>query len=249
MAVTVVQVSSASAAWTASFNCNPTLPSSSTTGNRIIALATHQQFDAPGATTISAAGYGADLLITQAFNRATAAVLDKSAAGAAETPTFTASNSGTAANSFGNMVLLEVAGLASSPFVLSDSGVNSGNGTALSVASAATLSEASGIAVVAISGTQSMAGGTWPPAGWTDIHSSLTGNYCAFAYVIFSTTAQLTAAMSITTGEQWAGALAIFAAPSGVNTGMTPSVGAETVTGGAPGVVPASNNVIAPLTA
>jgi len=143
MTVSVVQVSAALATWAAGFNCGPTLPSASTTGNRIIALWVHQQFDG-NSTTVAASGYAGDINFNEGHAQSSCGVMDKAAAGAAETPTLVASNTGTAPNSFGAAVLLEVSGLAaSSPFVSADSGFTGAQASSVSVSSSTLLMQCS----------------------------------------------------------------------------------------------------------
>lgn len=218
MTVAVVQVSAAAAAWAGGLNSAPTLPGNSTSGNRIILPWAHQQFD-NNSTAVAASGYTSRQSVNQAANIAAVGVLDKAAAGAAETPTAAATTAGASGSSFGASVLLEVSGLDSTaPYVAADSATASGITAAQSVSSGNPLSQASGIAIVAYSTNTSMAGGTWPPTNvaWVDIHSGLTSEY-AFAYFVFSSTAQLIAALTITSAAEWAGMIAIYKAASGTS--------------------------------
>jgi len=59
-----------------------------------------------------------------------------------------------------------------------------------------------------------MAGGSWPPSGWTNLFDQLSANYFAMAYQIVSSNAQLTAAMSITTATEWAASITVFTGAS-----------------------------------
>jgi hypothetical protein len=136
--------------------------------------------------------------------------------------------------------------------VSGDSGSVGARATSVSVSSANPLSESSGIAVVALAAYASMSGGTWPPTniGWVDVHSSLISDFAAFAYFIFSSSAQLIAAISgVAANTEMAICIGIFTTVNASNTGLTPPVGAVSLSGNAATAMPATNNVIASLTA
>jgi hypothetical protein len=217
VSIALVQQSAATATWSASYTASPTLPANSTANNVVLIPCQHAQFD-DNTTSYSASGYSATPPANQASAIVGAGLLYKVTTGGAETPTVNAITAGGAGDSYGTCGLAEFSGLnTSSPFVSADSNTATGVGTALSVSTGNPLSQASALIVAVYSGNGSLAGGTWPPAGWTNLWSNLAQGW-AFAFIIVASNAQVTAAMTITTALQWAASLTVFTAAAGAPT-------------------------------
>jgi hypothetical protein len=208
--IAVVQKSASSGGWTASFTASPTLPGNSTSGNLIILPWGHQQYD-NHSTTVAATGYTGANAVNQTSNVAAAGCIYKAAAGAAETPSVVATTSGVAGSSFGVTGMIEVSGLDPTPYVSADSNTATGSSTSLAISTSNPLSEGAAFIVVVYSSNTTMAGGTWPPAGWTDFLTNL-GNEYSSAYRIVASNAQISANMTISSAAQWASSITVWKA-------------------------------------
>lgn len=197
MAVALVQISGSKGAFAGGNTATPgALAAGATANNLLVAPYGHQQYDFDTAA-VTAPGFSpANSVI--ASDVTLAGCLYKIAAGAETGATFTNTTAGLPANSFGDVIIAEFSGLdAIAPYVAGDSNDGEGSGiTSLTVSSANPLSENAGVAIASFASDQSMVGGSWPPAGWNSLVDDLGGDQIAIAYLIFSSNAQLTAAIS-----------------------------------------------------
>ena len=187
-------------------------------GNLLVFPWSHLQFD-QFSTSMTVAGYSAAKVVNQASNISSTGLLYKVATGGETTATMNVVNGGTSANSFGQNYLAEFSGLdAATPYVVTDSNTATGVSQNLTVSSGNPLSQAAGVAVATFVGNNSLAGATIPPAGWTTIYADATTGETptVHAYLIYSSAAQLTAALgTATASSQWAATINIFKAASG----------------------------------
>lgn len=215
MSVLFVQTSTSVGSMAGTNTATPAMAAGATVNNLLILPYAHLQFDA-GTQTETAPGFTAANSIIGPSNAPLAGCLYKVAAGGETNATLTNTTSGTAANSFGDVVLAEFSGLANvSPYVSADSNTASGAAvTSLSVSSSNPLSQTSGLAVVCYADAQSLAGHTWPTAGgWISLDNDANANGCLIEYLIFSSNAQLTASLeTLNTAGNIAATITIFKA-------------------------------------
>ncbi len=181
-----------------------------TAGNLLVLGWGHQQFDS-NTVAMAATGYSSAGSINAPTPLSACGILYKVAAGGETNATANSTTAGAAGSSFGDALLAEFSGLSATPYVSADSATNQNNGTTLTVSSSNPLSESSGLAVASFAGNASLAGGTWPPAGWTSLLADPAGGNTNLAYLIFSSNAQLTASIgTISSGCRMVATLSIF---------------------------------------
>lgn len=214
MTVALVQISPV-ASWTGANTCTPTLSAGATANNLIVLPWSHEQFDG-NSVAQSSPGFSVATIINQSGDVTATGCLYKVAVGGETSAVITNTTAGSSTQSFGAANAVEFTGLDPNiPFVAADSNTAVQNaGTTLVVSSGNPLSESAGVAIATFSCPGSMAGGTAPPSGWTAINSDLAGGNVT-AYLIFASTAQLSASIgTITTANQMAASISIFKIPT-----------------------------------
>jgi hypothetical protein len=209
----VVQISAA-ASFGATDTAAPTL-SGVTSGNDLICIVMHQDYGNSSATftvvdSVGSTAYNNDIYVTGASGEVQVEIASNYAV-AAGSHTATVTASGNATQSFGAAVLIEVSGLQANG--LDKTASNSGNSSTPTTGTTSALAGTGELAIVAVSMGASMAGGTFPPAGYTALVSSPAGTFSDCDYQLSASSSGMSAAWGTTTNpNQWAGAIAVYKA-------------------------------------
>jgi hypothetical protein len=185
-----------------------------TAGNTILALMLHGDRSGSSPTITVADGQGTYLVdVTAGFGGVTRASAVRLANATAGTHTLVATaNSGTAAQSNGWLVALEV------PPALFDQGNSNGSGGGTTAAAVAATAGLAGAGELALAGlyfdNMSVGGGTFPPTGGPGTYTEIAAhgsNQAEAAYQVLSTAAGVGANWgTFTTSSKWAGVVAVY---------------------------------------